>query len=61
VAQLGVGATVAERVIDDPDVAWAVGMHGSPTVLVDGTDPFAPAGLPGSLSCRVDERRALTL
>jgi hypothetical protein len=32
---------VAERVIDDADVAWAVGMHGSPTVLVDGIDPSA--------------------
>ena len=41
VVRLGGGATVAGRVIDDADVAWAVGMHGSPTVLVDRIDPSA--------------------
>ena len=28
-------------------------MHGSPTLLVDGTDPFAVPGQPPSLSCRL--------
>ena len=27
-------------------------MHGSPTLLIDGTDPFAAPGQPPSLSCR---------
>lgn len=29
------------------------GMTGSPTVLVDGVDPFAVAGAPASVSCRL--------
>jgi len=28
-------------------------MHGSPTLLVDGVDPFAAPGQPPSLSCRL--------
>jgi hypothetical protein len=30
------GAAVTERVIDDPTEAIGAGMHGSPTVLIDG-------------------------
>lgn len=29
------------------------GMHGSPTILINGTDPFAPPGAVPSLSCRL--------
>lgn len=29
------------------------GMTGSPTVLLDGTDPFATPGAPPSVSCRL--------
>ncbi|MFB7256211.1 alkylmercury lyase [Streptomyces nojiriensis] len=29
------------------------GMTGSPTVLIDGTDPFAISGAPPSVSCRL--------
>jgi hypothetical protein len=28
-------------------------MHGSPTILVDGTDPFAGPGEAASVSCRL--------
>ena len=28
-------------------------MHGSPTILVDGIDPFAEPGQPASVSCRL--------
>jgi hypothetical protein len=28
-------------------------MHGSPTLLIDGRDPFAGPGAPASLSCRL--------
>jgi hypothetical protein len=45
-------AQITRRVIADPDEAAAAGMHGSPTVLVDGRDPFALPGQPASLSCR---------
>ena len=44
---------VTERVIDDPAVAVAAGMHGSPTVLIDDHDPFTADGVDGSVSCRL--------
>jgi hypothetical protein len=28
-------------------------MHGSPTLLIDGQDPFADPDTPSSLSCRL--------
>lgn len=44
---------VERRVVSDEHQAVALGMHGSPTVLIDGIDPFAPPDTPGSFSCRV--------
>jgi hypothetical protein len=44
---------IEQQVIDDLDQATMLGMTGSPTLLVDGSDPFAVAGLPASLSCRL--------
>jgi hypothetical protein len=48
----------------DPDVviyeqvttveqAEALGFRGSPTILVDGTDPFAEPDAPAGLTCRI--------
>jgi len=60
------GAVVRRRVIADEAEAAAAGMHGSPTLLVDGSDPFAAPGQPTSMSCRLavpsvqDLRRVLT-
>ena len=45
--------TVSRHVIDDQDEAARRGMHGSPTILVDGIDPFAEPGQPASVSCRL--------
>jgi hypothetical protein len=36
-----VDVEVEQRVVADQDEAGAAGMTGSPTLLVDGTDPFA--------------------
>ena len=36
-----------------PEEAERVGLRGSPTVLIDGTDPFAEQTAPVGLSCRV--------
>lgn len=49
------GRTVeVQRVeVADPEQAARVGMTGSPTVLIDGVDPFAPPDAPASLSCRL--------
>jgi hypothetical protein len=45
--------TVSRQVIADEDEAASRGMHGSPTILVDGIDPFAEPGQPASVSCRL--------
>jgi hypothetical protein len=43
-----------ERVdVGDPEQAARLGMTGSPTVLIDGADPFGLPGAHGSLSCRL--------
>lgn len=45
--------SVSHRVICDEDEAARWGMHGSPTLLIDGVDPFAEPGQPPSMSCRL--------
>jgi hypothetical protein len=47
------GAVVHRRVVSDERAAAEAGMHGSPTLLINGVDPFAPPGQVPSLSCRV--------
>lgn len=49
----GITASVREIVVADPTVADALGMHGSPTITIDGRDPFDEETAPGSLSCRL--------
>jgi hypothetical protein len=44
---------VSERNVDDAAAARAAGMRGSPTILVDGADPFASGDAEPSLSCRL--------
>ncbi|MGH3757688.1 alkylmercury lyase family protein [Actinophytocola sp.] len=44
---------MVHRVVPDLETAVAVGMTGSPTLLVDGLDPFADHGLEPSVSCRL--------
>jgi len=39
--------------VDSPEDAERLGFRGSPTVLVDGRDPFASPEDPAGLSCRV--------
>ncbi|MGW2196179.1 hypothetical protein ACWCSH_28055 [Streptosporangium sp. NPDC001682] len=45
--------SVMRRVIDDDEQAARWGMRGSPTLLIDGVDPFADPGVPASVSCRM--------
>jgi len=45
--------TVSRQVIATEDDAARGGMHGSPTILIDGLDPFAGPGQAASLSCRL--------
>jgi len=44
---------MSHRVISDEDEAARWGMHGSPTLLIDGVDPFAELGQPPGMSCRL--------
>lgn len=48
----GVGGVVW-RVVGDEREARVLGMRGSPTLLVDGVDPFAGAGEVAGFSCRL--------
>jgi Alkylmercury lyase len=47
------GVSVAHQVVSDEGEAARWGMHGSPTLLIDGVDPFAEPGQPASMSCRL--------
>lgn len=47
------GAVVRRREVADDHEAADAGMHGSPTLLIHGCDPFADPGAPASLSCRL--------
>ena len=51
-------ARVEQRVVHDDGEAADLGMRGSPTLLVDGIDPFARADQPPGLSCRLDRDEA---
>ncbi|WP_238072156.1 alkylmercury lyase [Rhodococcus zopfii] len=53
VAGESINLTITHRVLDDPAAAADAGMTGSPTLLVDGEDPFANPGLTPSVSCRL--------
>jgi hypothetical protein len=45
--------TLEYELIDSPERAERVGFHGSPTILVDGQDPFVTGIEQVGMSCRV--------
>lgn len=47
------GFDLGGRTVDTPEQAEQLAFRGSPTVLVDGRDPFATGEEPVGLSCRV--------
>lgn len=47
------GGVVSYQLIDTMEAAEATGFRGSPTILIDGVDPFADADAPVGLSCRI--------
>ena len=47
------GVSVSHQVIADEGEAARRGMHGSPTLLIDGVDPFAEPEQAPSMSCRL--------
>ncbi|MBR7839276.1 thioredoxin family protein [Actinospica durhamensis] len=53
-AALGSRAARVDLVeVDDQEQAVELGMSGSPTILLDGVDPFATDATAPSLSCRL--------
>jgi len=52
-AVLGHDVAVEAVLVSTPEEADAWGFHGSPSVLVDGKDPFAEPGAAVGLSCRL--------
>lgn len=47
------GLAVARRAITTPEEAADAGFRGSPTILIDGRDPFASGDEPIGLACRI--------
>jgi glutaredoxin len=47
------GVSLARRVITDEQDAARSGMRGSPTLLINGLDPFGDPAAPPGLSCRI--------
>jgi hypothetical protein len=47
--------TIEHRKIETAEEAERLGFRGSPTVLVDGVDPFAKGDEPVGLTCRLYE------
>ncbi|MGW2054112.1 hypothetical protein ACWCOZ_09310 [Streptomyces sp. NPDC001840] len=45
--------TFTIRTISDPEEAERIGFTGSPTILINGRDPFAEPGRTAGLSCRI--------
>lgn len=52
-AQTGVEASVEEVLVAGRREADEMGMHGSPTITIDGHDPFDHDQGRGSMSCRL--------
>lgn len=44
---------VTRRLVTTPEEAEELSFRGSPTVLIDGEDPFADPESPTGLSCRI--------
>lgn len=53
IERLRVDAGLHLQLIDTPEAAEEHGFRGSPTVLVNGIDPFAEPDAPVGLSCRI--------
>lgn len=54
----GLDATIALELIGTHDEAMRRGFRGSPTVLINGSDPFADEDAPEGLACRVYQTEA---
>lgn len=46
-------ASIIRQRVETTEEAIRLGFHGSPTILIDGIDPFAEPSAPVGLACRV--------
>lgn len=53
IEEQGLDVSIHYQRIETYEAAAAHGFRGSPTVLIDDTDPFAVADAPFGLSCRI--------
>lgn len=53
VEEIGLETDVTLTVVGTPEKAEALSFRGSPTILIDGTDPWDDPDAPVGLSCRV--------
>lgn len=53
VEDLGIDARITTRLVDTPAKAIELGFQGSPTLIIDGEDPFAHPDAPIGLACRI--------
>lgn len=44
---------ITRRLVDTPEEAVRLGFRGSPSILIDGVDPFSNLDAPVGLSCRI--------
>jgi len=51
--KVGLVVRVEERLVSDSAEAAELGFTGSPTILIDGTDPFATVDTKPSVACRL--------
>lgn len=47
------GLRLTRHIVDTPEEAERTRFRGSPSIIVDGVDPFADADAPVGLSCRM--------
>ena len=47
------GVRIHHQLVETPEDAERLQFRGSPSILVDGVDPFADPGEPVGLSCRI--------
>jgi hypothetical protein len=56
--QAEMGFELTHQLVATPEEAELLGFRGSPTIQVDGVDPFDPDGAPIGFACRVYETPA---
>ena len=51
--EMGLSSDIQYQLVETPEEAVEHDFHGSPTVRINGVDPFADVGSPVGLSCRI--------